>query len=140
MNIVAIAGMATITKDPKASAKLYRDILELPLQEMGGDYIAMNGFDGAKHFGVWPLKAAAQSCFGHDEWPSDISEPVATIEFELADEASVQAAVEEMKGKGQCFMHEARREPWGQTVARFISSEGLLIGLSFAPAFHEKSS
>jgi hypothetical protein len=100
MNIVAIAGMATITRTPQASAKLYRDMLGLPLQEMGGDYIAMNGFDGAKHFGVWPLKAAAQSCFGRDEWPSDISEPVATIEFELADEASLQAAVEENERQG----------------------------------------
>jgi len=138
MNIVAIAGMATITKNPEGSAKLYRDMLGLPLQDMGGDYIAMNGFDGAKHFGVWPLKAAAQSCFGRDEWPSDISEPTATIEFELADEASVQAAVEEMKDKGQCFVHEARLEPWGQTVARFISPEGVLVGLSFIPAFHEQ--
>ena len=28
------------------------------------------------------------------------------------------------------FIHEARLEPWGQTVARFMSPEGLLIGLS----------
>jgi len=139
MKIVAIAGWATITKNPQASAQLYRDLLGLPLQDMGGDYIAMNGFDGAKHFGVWPLKAAAQSCFGRDEWPSDMPTPSATIEFELADEASVQAAVEEMKSKGQRFVHEARLEPWGQTVARFISPEGVLIGLSYAPWFHDKN-
>lgn len=138
MKIVAIAGMAVITRNPGASAKLYREILQLPFKEMGGDYIAMDKFDGAKHFGVWPLQAAAQSCFGRDTWPSDIPEPGATIEFELADEASVQAAVEEMKQKGQRFVHEARLEPWGQTVARFISPEGLLIGLSYIPAFHEK--
>jgi uncharacterized glyoxalase superfamily protein PhnB len=85
-----------------------------------------------------PLSAAAQSCFGTDTWPSDIPAPASTIEFELADEASVQAAVEEMKRKGQSFVHEARREPWGQTVARFISPEGVLIGLSYIPSFHEK--
>jgi hypothetical protein len=43
-----------------------------------------------------------------------------------------------MKGKGQRFVHEARLEPWGQTVARFISPEGVLIGLSYIPSFHEK--
>lgn len=138
MNIVAIAGMAVITKDAKASAALYRDLLGLPLQEMGGDYIAMSHFDGAKHFGLWPLSAAAQSCFGKDTWPSDIPAPTSTIEFELADEAAVQAAVDEMKGKGRRFVHEARREPWGQTVARFISPEGVLIGLSYIPSFHQQ--
>ena len=25
-------------------------------------------------------------------------------------------------------------EPWGQTVARMLSDEGLIVGLSFAPA------
>lgn len=138
MNIIAIAGVAVITKNPKASASLYGNLLQLPLKDMGGDYIAMSDFDGAKHFGVWPLSAAAQSCFGKDVWPSDIPAPTSTIEFELADEASVQAAVEEMKRKGQSFVHEARREPWGQTVARFISPEGVLIGLSYIPSFHEK--
>jgi hypothetical protein len=28
-------------------------------------------------------------------------------------------------------------EPWGQTVARFISPEGVLVGLSYAPWLHE---
>jgi hypothetical protein len=41
-----------------------------------------------------------------------------------------------MKAKGQDFIHEARTEPWGQTVARFVSPEGVLIGLSFAPWLH----
>ena len=35
------------------------------------------------------------------------------------------------------FVHEARTEPWGQTLARFISPEGLLIGLSYAPWLHQ---
>ena len=140
MNIVAIAGMAVITDNPKASAALYSNLLQLPLQDMGGGYIAMSNFDGSKHFGVWPLSAAAQSCFGKDTWPSDSPLPTSTIEFELADEGSVQAAVDEIKRKGQRFLHEARREPWGQTVARFISPEGVLIGLSYIPSFHGNGS
>lgn len=100
--------------------------------------MSVDNFEGAKHFGVWPLRMAARSCFGSDTWPDHFPEPVATIEFELADVASVHAAVEEMKAKGQRFVHEARMEPWGQTVARFMSPEGLLIGLSYAPWLHQQ--
>jgi catechol 2,3-dioxygenase-like lactoylglutathione lyase family enzyme len=135
MKIVCIAGFAAITKDADTSSSLYRDALGLPLKAQA-DYLFVDNFDGAKHFGVWPLQMAAQACFGNDVWPSDIPEPHATIEFELGDAASVQAAVEEMKSGGQEFVHEARLEPWGQTVARFISPEGLLIGLSYAPWLH----
>ena len=137
MKIVAIAGMAPITKTPGASKSLYLDTLGLPLKAME-DYLSLDNFDGARHFGVWPLRMAAQSCFGSDTWPADVPAPDATIEFELADVASVHAAVDEMKGKGQKFVHEARLEPWGQTVARFMSPEGLLIGLSYAPWLHDK--
>ncbi len=136
MDIKSIAGFASITKDPDASAQLYEDMLGLPLEKLD-DYRFMDKFPGAHHFGVWPLSMAAQSCFGQDEWPEDILEPTATIEFELADAAAVEAAVREMQGKGQEFIHEARTEPWGQTVARFMSPEGVLVGLSFAPWLHE---
>jgi catechol 2,3-dioxygenase-like lactoylglutathione lyase family enzyme len=135
MKIVFIAGMAPITKDPSASQALYRDTLGLPLKGTE-DYVSVDNFEGTKHFGLWPLRMAAQSCFGRDVWPEEVPEPSATIEFELADVAAVQAAVDEMKAKGQKFVHEARLEPWGQTVARLISPEGLLIGLSYAPAMH----
>jgi catechol 2,3-dioxygenase-like lactoylglutathione lyase family enzyme len=79
---------------------------------------------------------AAQSCFGTSTWPAEIPEPTATIEFELASPEAVQEAVEEMKALGQKFVHESRVEPWGQTVARFMSPEGVLIGLSYAPHLH----
>jgi catechol 2,3-dioxygenase-like lactoylglutathione lyase family enzyme len=137
MKIVCIAGVAPITKDPALSKALYRDTLGLPLTEKD-DYLSVDNFEGAKHFGVWPLWMAAQSCFGQDKWPENVPEPHATIEFELSDVESVQAAVEEMKKQGQVFVHDARLEPWGQTVARFMSPEGLLIGLSYAPWLHEK--
>ena len=26
-----------------------------------------------------------------------------------------------------------KKEPWGQTVSRFISPEGLLVGITFTP-------
>jgi|SRR5688572_11245801 len=116
---------------------LYRDTLRLPLEGYE-DYLPVDNFEGVRHFGVWPLRMAAQSCFGRETWPDDVPIPHTTIEFELADVGSVAAAVEEMKMKGQKFVHEARVELWRQTVARFISPEGLLIGLSYAPWMHEK--
>jgi hypothetical protein len=31
----------------------------------------------------------------------------------------------------------SQRSPWGQTVARLLSPEHLIIGISFAPWFHD---
>jgi len=135
MNILSIAGFATITQDHDASVTLYRDRLGLPFTQQG-DYLYVHGLDGAKHFGIWPLAHAAQSCFGSDTWPADVPVPQATIEYELEDVAAVEAAVAELKAAGQTFVHEVRTEPWGQTLARFLSPEGLLIGLSYAPWLH----
>ncbi|WP_018610107.1 VOC family protein [Uliginosibacterium gangwonense] len=136
MKIECIAGFASITKDPAASASLYQDVLKLPLKKQD-DYRFMDKFPGANHFGLWPLAMAAQSCFGQDDWPAHIPAPTATIEFELADVEAVESAVQELKERGQVFIHETRKEPWGQTVARFMSPEGVLIGLSYAPWLHE---
>jgi catechol 2,3-dioxygenase-like lactoylglutathione lyase family enzyme len=103
------------------------------------NYLYTDGVEGAKHFGIWPLELAALSCFGSGEWPADLPVPQATIEYELADIAAVEAAVLELKARGVDFVHETRTEPWGQTLARFLSPEGLLIGLSFAPWLHRQS-
>ena len=136
MKIEAIAGFAVIADDVESSKALYRDVLSLPMREKD-DYLSIDRFPGTNHFGVWPLTMAAQSCFGSDTWPDAFPVPQATIEFELADVESVRAAVDEMKAVGQVFVHEARQEPWGQTIARFVSPEGILVGLSFAPWLHD---
>jgi catechol 2,3-dioxygenase-like lactoylglutathione lyase family enzyme len=135
MKVESVAGFAVITKDPEASGRLYQDLFALPLEQMG-DYRYMDGFPGAHHFGVWPLAMAAQACFGRGEWPEHVPEPSATVEFELADSAAVEAAVQEMKAKGWEFVHGVKEEPWGQTIARFVSPEGVLVGLSYAPWQH----
>jgi hypothetical protein len=31
-----------------------------------------------------------------------------------------------------------KEEPWGQIVSRFISSEGLLVGVTFTPSMRER--
>ncbi|WP_273689258.1 VOC family protein [Ketogulonicigenium vulgare] len=136
MKIVAISGFSVISRDGPTSAALYIDTLGLPMQQQG-DYAFIDGFSGAHHFGVWPLKDVAQACFGEDDWPDDLSIPSASVEFELETAAAVAAAVAEMQAQGQVFIHTARDEPWGQTIARFISPEGVLTGLSFAPWLHD---
>ena len=133
MNVLFISGFATITPNPDASARFYVDTLGLPLTNDNG-YRHSNEIDGAKHFGVWPLSAAAQSCFGTDSWPSKVPVPTATIEFDVDD---VGTAAAEMEAAGYTLLHPARTEPWGQTVARLLSPEGVLIGLSYAPWFRE---
>lgn len=137
MDIVFVAGFAPISPDPQAAASFYRDTLGLPLETVSGDYVAMDGFDGVKHLGVWPLAAAADSCFGQPTWPDDIPIPQGTIEFELADADAVAAAVDELEAAGHRFIHGVRTEPWGQTIARLLGPEGLLVGLCFTPWLHD---
>jgi catechol 2,3-dioxygenase-like lactoylglutathione lyase family enzyme len=133
MNVLFISGFAVITPDPEASARFYVDTLGLPLVNEDG-YRHSNEIDGARHFGVWPLSAAAQACFGVDDWPEGTPVPTATIEFDVDD---VAAAAAEMEAAGYRLIHPPRTEPWGQTVARVLSPEGLLVGLSYAPWFRE---
>lgn len=134
MDVLFVAGFAPIVADPAAGLAFYKDALGLPLAVVSGDYMAVDGFEGAKHFGVWPLADAAESCFGSREWPADVPVPQATIEFEVAD---VQAAADELVAKGYSLIHGRRTEPWGQVIARLLGPEGLLVGVCYTPWLHE---
>ena len=137
MHVEFIASFAPITPDPPASRALYVDALGLPLESADGDdYLHSGAIEGSRHFGVWPLAQAAEACFGRPEWPSDTPIPQASVEFELADADAVQAGAEELVHCGYSLLHGARLEPWGQTVARLLSPESLVIGLSYAPWMH----
>ncbi len=137
MNIEFIAGFAVITPDPARSRGLYVEALGLPLEASpGSDYFHSEHVSGAKHFGVWPLAEAAQACFGTPEWPQDMTVPQASVEFEVADADAVADAAAELRDAGFELVHDAREEPWGQTVARLLSAEGLIVGISYAPWLH----
>lgn len=139
MDVQFIASVSVITDDPPRSRELYVDALGLPLEaSQGDDYIHSERIDGSKHFGVWPLAQAAHACFGRAEWPRERPAPQVSIEFEVEDAAAVQRAAEELRAKGYELLHDAREEPWGQTVARLQSSEGAIIGMSFAPWLHDR--
>jgi catechol 2,3-dioxygenase-like lactoylglutathione lyase family enzyme len=137
MNIEFIAGVAVVTPHPAHSRQLYVDALGLALEGSDG-YLHSEHIDGSRHFGVWPLNQAAQACFGVSEWPRDTPVPQASIEFEVADAGAVADAAAELRRAGFDLLHDAREEPWGQTVARLLSAEGLIVGISYAPALHER--
>jgi catechol 2,3-dioxygenase-like lactoylglutathione lyase family enzyme len=138
MDIQFIASIAVISPDPPKSRELFIDALGLPLEASpGSDYFHSERIEGSKHFAVWPLSEAAQACFGTPEWPADRTVPQTSIEFELRDPDAVQSAAEELRKRGFTLLHDAREEPWGQTVARLQSLEGSIIGISFAPALHD---
>ena len=138
MKILFVASVAIVTPDPPESRKLFIDALGLPLKRHEGDeYYFSESIEGSKHFGVWPLSQAAQACFGTTIWPPDRPVPHACFEFEVADEASVASAADELQTRGFTLLHGARNEPWGQTVARMQTAEGAIIGISYAPWMHE---
>jgi len=136
VDVQFITSVAVIAPDPSLSRSLYVDALGLALTAEPDGYLHSEQIAGSKSFGVWPLTQAAQACFGTPEWPADRPVPQVSIEFELADAETVQVGAQELKAQGFTLLHEARTEPWGQTVARLQSSEGAIIGLSYVPAMH----
>jgi len=135
VKVLFIAGFGPIVRDPAPSRKLYADDLGLAFKEETGGYLHTEALQGAKTFALWPLSQAAESCFGKDSWPADIPVPQAWLEFE-AD--SVEHATAALERRGYRMLVRLRMEPWGQTVSRFLSPEGLLIGVTFTPGMREK--
>ena len=138
MKVQFIASMAVIAPDPAKSRELYVDALGLPLEASeGDDYFHSEHIGGSKHFGVWPLTQAAHACFGTPDWPEGRPVPQASVEFEVESHDAVAAAASELRAQGFTLLHDARMEPWGQTVARLQSTEGAIVGISFAPWLHD---
>jgi catechol 2,3-dioxygenase-like lactoylglutathione lyase family enzyme len=136
MDVQFITSMAVVAADPAHSRKLFIQALGLPLEGEGNGYYSSENVAGSKHFGVWPLSEAAQACFGTPQWPADRVIPQASIEFEVADADAVAAAGDELQRAGYELVHQARTEPWGQTVARLLTDDGLIVGISYAPSLH----
>jgi catechol 2,3-dioxygenase-like lactoylglutathione lyase family enzyme len=131
IRVLFIAGFGPIVRDPAASRDLYARALGIPFKEEEGGYLHTDALQGAKHFALWPLSGAAQSCYGADAWPADVPVPQAWIEFDVED---VEAATAELESRGYHLLVKNRKEPWGQIVSRFIGPEGLLVGVTFTPS------
>lgn len=91
---------------------------------------------GAKSLVLWPLSQAAQSCLGKDSWPRDIRAPQAWLEFDVD---SVEKATSILESEGYRMLVRNKKEPWGQILSRFVSSEGLLVGITFPPVMRKQN-
>ena len=137
MNILFISSFAIVSPDPPQSRRLYVDALGLPLKSAEGDeYLHSEEIGGSNHFGLWPLSQAAQACFGTPEWPAGVAVPQASVEFEVESEQAVADAAAELEAQGYEPLHPVRTEPWGQIVARVLSAENAIVGISHAPWQH----
>lgn len=135
VGILFIAGFGPIVADRGTSRALYGEALGIPFKEEKDGYLHTESVQGAKTFALWPLSQAARSCFGTESWPPDIPVPQAWLEFDVED---VGEATAELERQGYRMLVRNRREPWGQTVSRFLSPEGLLLGIAFTPQFRNE--
>lgn len=139
MKLEFLASVAVITPDPGASRGLYAEALGLPLEGVESDgYRHSESIEGCRSFGVWPLSQAAEACFGTPDWPDGRTVPQASIEFDVASPDGVSEAARELEGLGFELLHDAREEPWGQTVARLQGPEGVIVGVAHTPALRER--
>ena len=136
MEVRFIAGVTPIVESSARARDFYGEKLGLPLRAEEGDY-SVADLEGVKHFGLWTLRDAAMSTFGREEWPADLTQPQVTIEFEVDD---VSAAVSELRSRGIDVLQDAKVEPWGQTTARLLTPEGILLGVTYTPWLREGGS
>jgi hypothetical protein len=131
IKVLFVAGFGAIVRDRVAGRKLYGETLNISFKEEQGGYLHTEALKGARSFALWPLEQAAQSCFGENSWPQNTPVPQAWLEFDVDD---VEDATAELESRGYRMLIKNKQEPWGQTVARFLSPEGLLVGLTITPS------
>ncbi len=134
IHVLFVAGFGPIVREPASSRRLYSETLGIGFEEEEDGYLHTQELDGTKNLGLWPLSAAAESCFGRSEWPNDVPAPHAWIEFDVD---NVDRASQTLVERGYRLLVRNRKEPWGQTVTRFLSPEGLLVGVTHTPQMRE---
>ena len=137
MKVAFIAGFGPIVREPEAALAFWRDGLGVELEEPAPGYFTNDSLEGVKAFALWPLTQAAEAVFGSPEWPADIPVPQAWIELDVESAAAVGEGLSEMEASGHRVLRAAHEEPWGQTTARLLSPEGLLVGITFTPWMHD---
>ncbi len=137
MKPLFVGAVGVIASTLAEGRALFVDALGLPLEQgPGANFLATDKLDGSKYFGVWPLAEAAKACFGQETWPSGRPVPQMFVELEMESPAAVQEAAAELASKGYHLLHGPRTDPWGQTVARFQTKDGLVVGVSYVPWMH----
>lgn len=137
MKIAFVAGFGPITREPESAHAFWRHGLGISFNEAAPGYFTNDELDGVKAFAMWPLSQAAESTFGSPDWPSDLPAPQAWLELDVESAEAVASAIEEMRAAGHRVLRDTHEEPWGQTTARLLSPEGLLVGLTYTPWMHK---
>ena len=137
VRILFVVGFGPVVRDSAASRKLYSKVLNIPFKEEKDGYLHTEALKGANTFALWPLSQAAQSCFGRDSWPSDVPVPKAWLEFDVD---NVESATAELESRGYRILVKNQKEPWGQTVSRFLDPEGLLVAVTLTPSMRQTKS
>ncbi len=137
MKVSFVAGFGPIVRDVESSRAFWGADLGIALAEAAPTYWATDDLEGVKAFALWPLDQAAVSCFGTETWPETIRAPQAWIEFDVESPGAVGEAVAELEARGHRVLRGAHEEPWGQTTARLLSPEGLLVGVTYTPWMHD---
>jgi hypothetical protein len=137
VKIAFIAGFGPIVGDTGTARRFWGEGLGIDLTEAAPEYFTNDDLGGVNAFALWPLSQAAEATFGDAAWPADLPTPQAWIEMDLESADAVAPAVAEMAAAGHRVLREAHEEPWGQTTARVLSPEGLLVGLTFTPWMHD---
>ena len=130
--------MIQVTKEPVkglASIKLYSEDPGIKFDEFEGGYLHAKKVESCKGFAPWPLSLVAKDCFGQNTWPEDVPRPQAWLEFDVED---LKETSTEMKRKGYRLLLDSYNEPYGQIVTRFLSPEGILVGLTVTPWLREE--
>jgi hypothetical protein len=117
--------------EPKALPRYLRH----SLQSGKDGYLHTEALDGVKSFCSVATLAGGAIVFRHRLWPGEIPLPQAWLEFDVD---SVEQATAELESRGHRMLIKAKKEPWGQTVSRFIGPEGFLIGITFTAWMREK--
>jgi catechol 2,3-dioxygenase-like lactoylglutathione lyase family enzyme len=134
IKILFIAGFGPVVRDIEAGRRLYAKALDIPFKEESDGYLHTDTLQGAKTFALWPLSQAAESCFGNSAWPDTLPAPHAWLEFDVED---LESATAELESMGYPMLLKNKKEPWGQTVSRFLDSDGILVGLTYTPSMRD---
>lgn len=137
MDVEFVAGFGPVVRDDDASRAFYRDDLGISLDEPAPGYLDTRSLGGVKVFALWRLADAAESTFGGPEWPPHLPVPQAWLEFELASPEAVAAGERVLRDAGHEVLVATHVEPWGQTITRLLSPEGMLVGLSYFARLHD---
>jgi len=137
MKVSFVAGVSPVVASARESMALYGETLGVPFDDPAADYLMTDALAGVKHFSLWSLKDCARACFGTDRWPDGRIVPQANIEFDVESPEAVSQAADELTAKGYTLLVAPKTEPWGQTVTRLQTPEGLLIGVVYTPWMHE---